>query len=457
LKRTLNEVINIKTKIYLHLSSLITVLFIIFYNKRVCPFIDNLSVISLLFNLSIVSLIHISVKEILYSVYTVPQKGRSIARHGYFISIISWCIGGVAALIIHYLRYPDFPLGSHLKLLSSYWILGACILGQLEYVVLERVSRKYIQELRKTKKFVEGVERRLVEAFFMFTLAPSLIMILVVLRYVYEKLIDRGVAVELTYIGAYFVVIALVVAIEFGRSIKKDTNEILKGIDQIEKGYLGVNMDITRIDELGKITSGINNMSQGLLTRERIKEAFGRFVDPGVASEFIDKYITHKNEFSLGGEKKTVAVLMCDIRDFTPLSESIEAEDLTDLLNKYFSEMVVAIQKNSGVVDKFIGDAIMAVFGFLDCNGNCALDAVNAAKDMQNSLIKFNDKRKELGQCELKIGIGIHYGKVIAGYIGSPERLEYTVIGSTVNIAARIESQAKLPLDQQNDQSKYII
>ncbi len=147
----------------------------------------------------------------------------------------------------------------------------------------------------------------------------------------------------------------------------------------------------------------------------------------------------------MGGERAEVVVLMADIRDFTPLSESMEPEELTTLLNDYFSEMVAAIHGHGGMVDKFIGDAIMAVFGLTGKDDNTSLAAVQSAQEMLTRLDDFNTKRSQSGKAAIKIGIGIHRGEVVAGYIGSRERLEFTVIGDTVNIAARIESHTKAP------------
>ncbi len=147
----------------------------------------------------------------------------------------------------------------------------------------------------------------------------------------------------------------------------------------------------------------------------------------------------------LGGQRRDVVVLMCDIRSFTPLAESMPPEELTNLLNAYFSDMVHAIQSHGGMIDKFIGDAVMAVFGIPAEDQNSAVNAVRAAIEMRQRLQEFNERQAASGKSQLRNGIGIHAGEAVAGYIGSVDRLEFTVIGSTVNIAARIESQTKPP------------
>jgi adenylate cyclase len=201
----------------------------------------------------------------------------------------------------------------------------------------------------------------------------------------------------------------------------------------------------SRPDELGLIALGINDMADGLRLRERIREAFGRFVSPQVANEFIEKYARTGRAAELGGRRRDVVLLFSDLRDFTPLSESLSPEDLIEVLNGYFGEMVAAIQKHGGMVDKFIGDAVLAVFGLTEGTENPAAAAVAAAREMQQRLKDYNARLAGRGLC-LRSGIGVHAGEVVAGYLGSSERLEFTVIGHAVNVAARIESKAREPL-----------
>ena len=134
---------------------------------------------------------------------------------------------------------------------------------------------------------------------------------------------------------------------------------------------------------------------------------------------------------------------LADLRGFTPLAETKDPEELTQLLNAYFAEMVAAVNAHGGMVDKFIGDAVMAVFG-LGGDEDHALKAVRCAIEMRSRLENFNSERCEGDK--LRNGIGLHSGEVVAGLIGSPDRLEFTVIGGAVNVAARLEAQARPPL-----------
>ncbi len=140
-----------------------------------------------------------------------------------------------------------------------------------------------------------------------------------------------------------------------------------------------------------------------------------------------------------------VVVLICDIRNFSGITNKMNPSDVAVMLNNYFDHRVKPIQKNGGIVDKFTGDAVMAVFGLMDNKSNPCLQAVNAAIDMRKALRISNDNSL-LMQCpSLDNGIGIHYGEIIASYLGSSERLELTIIGTTVDTTARLESKAGKP------------
>jgi len=148
-------------------------------------------------------------------------------------------------------------------------------------------------------------------------------------------------------------------------------------------------------------------------------------------------------ESSLGGTSQEVTILFSDIRDFTPLAESLGPRETVAMLNEYFSEMVDVIFKHGGILDKYIGDAIMALFGAPFPTGRDADQAVAVANDMMRALAVHNVHRIELGKHPIRIGIGISTGEVIVGNIGSPRRMDYTVIGDSVNLASRLESANK--------------
>ena len=173
--------------------------------------------------------------------------------------------------------------------------------------------------------------------------------------------------------------------------------------------------------------------------KRKLKRLFQRYVSPDVVRQLVQR----PEKLALEGEHRTVSVLFSDIRDFTTRSEQTPPEILVLCLNRYLSVMVEIIHRHGGMVDKFIGDAIMAVFGAPLTLEDHARRAVEAGCAMQSALKVLNEKFTSEGIPELTIGVGIHSGEAIVGNIGSPERMEYTVIGDTVNVAARIESLCK--------------
>lgn len=204
------------------------------------------------------------------------------------------------------------------------------------------------------------------------------------------------------------------------------------------KGGTYVSAPVIRTkDELETLTNDFNEMVKGLQERDRLKETFGRYVTRQVADHLM------QGNQNLGGELVPVTVLFSDIRSFTTISENMDPRELLDFLNEYFSGMVESVLTHHGVVDKFIGDAIMAVFGAPVPEADDPLHAVRAALAMRARLAKINEDFRARGLPEIRTGIGLHYGQVVAGNMGHSERMEYTVIGDTVNLASRLEGMTK--------------
>ncbi len=169
-----------------------------------------------------------------------------------------------------------------------------------------------------------------------------------------------------------------------------------------------------------------------------IRNNLSRYLSP----QIVDSIIKNNVSLDLGGERKVVTVLFSDIRNFTTISETMPPDRLVRILNEYFTEMAQIIFDNKGSLDKYIGDAIVAVFGSLIPVGNSALQAVRAAREMIQRLPALNAKWQEECSFSMDIGIGVNTGDVFLGNIGSPERMEFTVIGDTVNVASRFSGLA---------------
>jgi class 3 adenylate cyclase len=216
--------------------------------------------------------------------------------------------------------------------------------------------------------------------------------------------------------------------------VVKAIKKFSKGVIEIARGNFSFHVNITRNDEIGDLATTFNSMADGLKERDLIKDLFGKYVQKEVAERAL------KSEIKLGGERQEGTVLFSDIRSFTTISEGLDPETLVSMLNRYFTVMVDHIIRCKGVLDKYIGDALMVHFGILGDTDNAVLAAIG----MIESLREFNDEQESLERPVIQIGVGIHTGDLVAGNIGSPNRMEYTVIGDTVNLASRAEGLTKL-------------
>lgn len=174
--------------------------------------------------------------------------------------------------------------------------------------------------------------------------------------------------------------------------------------------------------------------------KEKIKQAMGKYISQDVMKNVVQNI----DEVKLGGKKATLTVLFADIRGFTSISEKLSAEEVSMILNEYFTEIEPIISKHNGVINKFIGDAVMAIFGEPIQDINHAKNAVLCANEMLKKVDELRDKWLFEGKPKIEIGIGINTGEAFVGNIGSEKRLEYTVIGDMVNLASRIESYNKV-------------
>jgi adenylate cyclase len=243
----------------------------------------------------------------------------------------------------------------------------------------------------------------------------------------------------LLHLGGLALVLAIVLALalRFASRMGGTVRSISEAAREVKSGTY-VNAPVVHTgDELESLALDFNGMVDGLRERDRLRETFGRYVTRQVADHLL------KGHVALGGELVPVTVLFSDIRSFTSISEKMEPRALLDFLNEYFSGMVESVMQHHGVVDKFIGDAIMAVFGAPVPHPDDPLHAVKAALEMRTRLVKINEAFTARGLPEVRTGIGLHSGQVVAGNMGHAERMEYTVIGDAVNLASRLEGMTK--------------
>ena len=229
----------------------------------------------------------------------------------------------------------------------------------------------------------------------------------------------------------------LLLTIVIARFYSKPLLRLKDCAQNIAKGNYNIHTGITTGDELGVLSDTFNDMAVSLKEKELMYDTFGKVVTPEIRNWLL------QGNTNLGGETVYATILFCDIRGFTTLSEQINPKQVVTLLNKYFSSMEQCIVKHNGIINKYIGNAIMAIFGVPLANKNQALDAYKCCLDMRKTLIELNKELVAENLPQIKFGIGLHTGNVLAGNIGSNTRMEYTVIGDSVNVASRIESLCK--------------
>lgn len=242
------------------------------------------------------------------------------------------------------------------------------------------------------------------------------------------------ILLALSLVGLLF---SLAGGVWIAHTVTRPIATLAQGVNRIERGEYGHTFHLPYRDEIGELASAFNHMSQGLAEKDRVRDLLGKVVSPAIAHELLNKGI------SLGGEERDVTILFSDIRGFTTLSESLPPTALLDLLNVYLTEMSAIVEMRGGVVDKYVGDAVMALFGAPLSHLDDADRAILAALDMLQVLENLNRKFEQQGLPPLDIGIGINTGRVVAGNMGSQNRLNYTVIGDEVNLASRLESLTK--------------
>ena len=246
---------------------------------------------------------------------------------------------------------------------------------------------------------------------------------------------------EAFYIAGMFLSGSLFVIFLFSMSLTSPIEALVELIGVVSKGNFDVKakdkVKSAFKDEVGELAEAFDNMTEGLKERDKVKTLFSKFHGSTVTDDLM------QNDIGVGGQNKKVVIFFSDIRGFTAFSEKRSPEEVVAMLNEYFAVMVGIINKNKGVVDKFIGDAIMAVWGAPKGSDKDSHLALKACLEMRVALNELNKTRIARGEPPIAIGMGLHAGDAISGTIGSDERMEYTVIGNTVNTGSRIEASTK--------------
>jgi len=257
-----------------------------------------------------------------------------------------------------------------------------------------------------------------------------------------EKVLGPMIKFRLYFgVAGLISILFILVLIRFisGRMVRT-IKEISRAAEEVARGNYGHPLQVKTDDEIGQLMISFNKMVEGLRERDFIGNTFGRYMDQGIAKELLSRPAAIR----LGGEKREVAILMSDIRNFVPLSESLSPEGTIRVINHYFSHMIEVIQKHRGIIVDFFGDSILAFFDPLENPVEPATrQAVRCGLDMQESMKRFNVEMEAEGLSEFQMGIGINVGDAVVGNIGSEVRAKYGIVGSAVNITNRIQAESK--------------
>lgn len=223
------------------------------------------------------------------------------------------------------------------------------------------------------------------------------------------------------------------------RGVGRSIAEISAAAEKVENGDYTAKLREDGNDEIAQLKRSFNNMIEGLQQRDLIEQTFGRYVDKKVAEELMSR----PEALRLGGEKRTVTIMMSDIRNFTGLSEKLQPEEVIKLLNRYFARMIAVIERYKGIIVDFYGDSVLVFFNGLEADvPSRAMDAVKCALEMQHEMRAFNKEKPSAKLPVMDMGIGVHTGEVIVGNIGTESRAKYGIVGADVNLTDRIQATA---------------
>ena len=236
------------------------------------------------------------------------------------------------------------------------------------------------------------------------------------------------------------VIVFALATVRLSRSVTYPITQLSAAADAVAKGNLEATVSVSSKDEIGTLTRTFNNMVTGLAEKEKVRDLLGKVVSPKIAKKLMS------GQIEVAGEQREVSVLFCDIQGFTSMSERHPPKEVLHSLNQFFSKVSEIIEAQGGVIDKYMGDAVMAVFGAPQDDSQHAVNAVNAGIAIcSQANVVIGSVSSDVNQnsdSACSFGIGIHCGPVVAGNIGSKSRFNYTVIGDTVNVAARLEALA---------------
>ncbi len=235
------------------------------------------------------------------------------------------------------------------------------------------------------------------------------------------------------------IIVGIFIAYYLGKRLTRPINDLMDASRAIHSGNYDFRINKNRNDEIGYLMGAFNTMANGLLEKSQVENAFSRFVSPKVAKQILKNL----DQVQLGGQHVNATAVFADIVGFTSITEKLPPTEVANLLNEYFSYISIITNRYHGTIDKFMGDCAMLIFGAPEEDKNHKLNAITCAVMIQRLVEVLNKERIIDGQVPIHFRIGINSGMMLAGNLGSNERMQYTVVGDAVNIASRLHTVAE--------------
>ena len=342
------------------------------------------------------------------------------------VSVLPICIAGTAILDLSWLAF--FPL-----LAASAVALGYSAI--LHYLAVEAGMRPVLVEINSSDLAADlGAGEPRCRCGWRLMIALPLINLitgLVVAALTSDGGGGANLGVDVMVALAVATTISLELTMMLSKSILRPLGDLSRALDRVNEGDFTASVAVTTGDELGDLAASFNEMTAGLREREKIREAFGTYLDREIAEYILS------DGFDEEGVEVDVSILFCDVEDFTRFAADATPTEVVAALNRLFEVIVPIIAEHGGHVDKFEGDGLLAVFGAPEPFSDHADRAVRAACRIADAV----NERDMAG--ELRVGVGVNSGRVVAGAIGGAGRLNFSIIGSAVNLAARVEAATR--------------
>ncbi|MDT5082238.1 MAG: adenylate cyclase [Mycobacterium sp.] len=312
-------------------------------------------------------------------------------------------------------------------------LFGATSSFSTSLLFVQRIYRPIVAAANKeftSRETAPGVVARLVMMWLINSALPSIFVAVLIVAHSYGWFVPTtaSVVIPVVVITVVSVALGLRALILVARSISDPINDVVDAMAEVERGELGRKVDVYEQSEIGRLQHGFNRMVTGLSERDQLRDLFGRHVGPDVARMAVDA------DGSQAGELREVGILFIDLAGSTQLAALHTPQEVADVLNAFFRIVVAAVDERQGLINKFQGDAALAVFGAPMRSDDAAGAALRTARTLSANLRELPD---------VDFGIGVSAGTVFAGNIGAENRYEYTVIGDPVNEAARLADTAK--------------